>query len=462
MTTHYTKYFRFPVPDFLAEPWVTQLSNTFDMIDAQMWGVQASSQLLPWTNSTTYSIGQVAIDPDFSTVWECQVAHVSAAAPTTFSQDRTANPTYWTFGVIAVADAVTINYNNATSGMASQNVQAAIDELRGTTIGDAPNDGKQYARQSQLWTLVASGGSGGGGGPPPSDAIPGMDDPVSGKAGTSTLYSRGDHIHPSDTTKAPVNNPSFTGVTISLGGPVLISRSGGYTNVMNGDGGAPALGLGGASNPTNFYNATTHLFRSVDGSSTFVGVTSAGMSLTGTLNVTGGGSFTVSPTAPTPTVGDSSNKVATTGFQVSNIADGIVTIPKIAAAAIATSADYWANNPNKLLTTDKVWGAAPPYTVADAATVTLDLSVAADYFWTIGNVGRTLANPINGKPGQKGIIYIRQDGTGNRTITSWGNQWMFSGGSKPVLSTAANAWDTISYVCFNSALFFAVFNKGYA
>ena len=43
-----------------------------------------------------------------------------------------------------------------------------------TKIGDAPNDGKQYARQSQTWTVVSSSGGGGGGGVwigdlPPSD-----------------------------------------------------------------------------------------------------------------------------------------------------------------------------------------------------------------------------------------------------------------------------------------------------
>src|SRR5262245_61654589 len=29
--------------------------------------------------------------------------------------------------------------------------------------------------------------------------------------GSSTLYSRGDHVHPTDTTRAPLNSPAFTG-----------------------------------------------------------------------------------------------------------------------------------------------------------------------------------------------------------------------------------------------------------
>lgn len=43
----------------------------------------------------------------------------------------------------------------------------------------------------------------------PSDASPAMDGTAS--AGIATTYSRGDHVHPSDTNKANINNPSFTG-----------------------------------------------------------------------------------------------------------------------------------------------------------------------------------------------------------------------------------------------------------
>lgn len=44
----------------------------------------------------------------------------------------------------------------------------------------------------------------------PSDASPAMDGTAS--AGVATTYSRGDHVHPSDTNKANINNPSFTGI----------------------------------------------------------------------------------------------------------------------------------------------------------------------------------------------------------------------------------------------------------
>ena len=78
--------------------------------------------------------------------------------------------------------------------------------------------------------------------------------------------------------------------------------------------------------------------------------------------------------------------------------------------------------------------------------MTPDFSTGIDFSWTIGAAGRTLNNPTNAKPGQKGVIYLIQDATGGRTITTWGNTYKFPGGTKPTLSTAANAVDIVSYL----------------
>ena len=43
----------------------------------------------------------------------------------------------------------------------------------------------------------------------PSDATPAMNG--SGAPGVSSDYSRGDHVHPSDTSKADIDSPVFTG-----------------------------------------------------------------------------------------------------------------------------------------------------------------------------------------------------------------------------------------------------------
>lgn len=56
-------------------------------------------------------------------------------------------------------------------------------------------------------TFVAEAGGAGSGSP--SDATPLM----SGTAvpGLSVQFARGDHVHPTDTSRAPINSPAFTG-----------------------------------------------------------------------------------------------------------------------------------------------------------------------------------------------------------------------------------------------------------
>jgi len=138
---------------------------------------------------------------------------------------------------------------------------------------------------------------------------------------------------------------------------------------------------------------------------------------------------------------------------------------RAAASAIpvaATAAEYLANSaPTKMLTPGAVWTAGNQLQLTDAATVTPDFSLGIDFQWTIGAVGRTLANPLNAKPGQKGILILRQDTTGNRTITTWGSAWLFPGGVKPTLSTAGFAFDVVSYFVLSSSLIFCTFNADF-
>jgi len=133
------------------------------------------------------------------------------------------------------------------------------------------------------------------------------------------------------------------------------------------------------------------------------------------------------------------------------------------APAAATAAEYIANSaPTKMLTPGAVWAAVvTPTTLTDAATVTPDFSLGIDFAWMLGAVGRTLANPINFKVGQKGLIYLTQDGTGSRTITTWGSMWKFPGGVKPTLSTGPFAGDAISYVVINSTAIYCTFNADF-
>ena len=56
---------------------------------------------------------------------------------------------------------------------------------------------------------VGPAGADGSGGGTPSNAPPAMDSVAA--PGTSALYSRGDHVHPTDTSRAPLASPVFTG-----------------------------------------------------------------------------------------------------------------------------------------------------------------------------------------------------------------------------------------------------------
>jgi hypothetical protein len=85
-----------------------------------------------------------------------------------------------------------------------------------------------------------------------------------------------------------------------------------------------------------------------------------------------------------------------------------------------------------------------PVSVAVASSaVSLDFSTGNN-FTTILNGNVSIANPTTPQPGQSGIIYIRQDGTGSRTM-SFNSDWDFAGGTAPTLSTAASAVDVLIY-----------------
>lgn len=64
----------------------------------------------------------------------------------------------------------------------------------------------------------------------------------------------------------------------------------------------------------------------------------------------------------------------------------------------------------------------------------------------------TLSNPTNLIAGNSGMLTIKQDATGSRVIT-WGSAYKFPGGSKFVLSTAANAVDQIAFYTDGTSVF---------
>jgi hypothetical protein len=113
---------------------------------------------------------------------------------------------------------------------------------------------------------------------------------------------------------------------------------------------------------------------------------------------------------------------------------------------LATVLDYLGNAANKLLTPAIIWGAAAPQGIVGTP-FTPDLNTAIDFIWTLNGPNCQINNPSNLKGGMKGLIYVVQDATGGRTITTWGTAYKFTLGVKPILSTSPGAIDIISYAC---------------
>lgn len=139
-----------------------------------------------------------------------------------------------------------------------------------------------------------------------------------------------------------------------------------------------------------------------------------------------------------------------------------VLTPANLTAKEASVSEYRANTADRILTTDIVYSAAAEVTISYSSTTTLDFSTFINGTITLtGNV--TFANPTNqsGSVGKSGHIRIIQDATGSRTA-SWGTNWIFNGGTDPVLSTAAGTTDILYYKILANGVIHASLNRAVA
>lgn len=88
-------------------------------------------------------------------------------------------------------------------------------------------------------------------------------------------------------------------------------------------------------------------------------------------------------------------------------------------------------------------------TLTDASTVAVDSSLANNFNLTLGG-SRTLGVPTNMVAGRSGVISVRQDITGSRTLAyAW--VYVFVGGTAPTLSTGKLVFDQLNYMINNYA-----------
>jgi hypothetical protein len=147
--------------------------------------------------------------------------------------------------------------------------------------------------------------------PLPSSTVP-LVDATPGLVGTSTAYARGDHVHPSDTSRAPLASPTFTGVpaapTASVGtsttqlattafvGAAITNVASSTSPLMDG---TAAVGIGTA------YARADHVHPSDTSRAPLASP-----------------AFTGTPLAPTTVAGTSNQQIATTAFVMAAVNTG--------------------------------------------------------------------------------------------------------------------------------------------
>jgi hypothetical protein len=85
-------------------------------------------------------------------------------------------------------------------------------------------------------------------------------------------------------------------------------------------------------------------------------------------------------------------------------------------------------------------------TLTDGATVTLDWSTGNQGIVTLGG-NRTLAF-TNLQTGQRYTLWVKQDGTGGRTLT-WPSYMIWDGGTAPTLATTGGHYDCFVFTCLD-------------
>lgn len=119
---------------------------------------------------------------------------------------------------------------------------------------------------------------------------------------------------------------------------------------------------------------------------------------------------------------------------------------------MATDAEiYAATSGNKAIMAQDLSTASAAVALTDAATISFDWTAGINRTVTLGG-NRTLGNPSNGIAGTWRRIQVTQDGTGSRTL-AYGNQYVFPGGTEPVLTTAAASVDVLNIYCRTSSIF---------
>jgi hypothetical protein len=138
--------------------------------------------------------------------------------------------------------------------------------------------------------------------------VPTMDDGT-GAVGSSKKYARSDHVHPSDTSKAPIASPTFTGIPVAPTAAVNTNTTQlATTAFVLGQGATVAPPMNGgtaAAGTSNAFARSDHVHPSDTSKAPIASPT-----------------FTGIPAAPTAAPGTNTTQIATTEFVTSAVAAG--------------------------------------------------------------------------------------------------------------------------------------------
>ncbi len=170
-----TPFLKLQKPPFDSVPWDEAINGNMDTIDAFIARYMSVPNYVGgWQNNTTYAAGQQVLDATTAIIYQCLVTHTSSPVPTTFAQDRTTFPFYWTQTsnvstpgvVISISDTPPANSKAGDFWFDSVGTQLYIQYSDGNSLqwvvvantgsstGEAPMDGNTYARRNGAWIQI--------------------------------------------------------------------------------------------------------------------------------------------------------------------------------------------------------------------------------------------------------------------------------------------------------------------
>lgn len=130
------------------------------------------------------------------------------------------------------------------------------------------------------------------------------------------------------------------------------------------------------------------------------------------------------------------------------------TNPNGIACGDSSGIGFW-NNCNQTWTKSQRGGQSATSITPTVGTFTLDMNSGQHFPLLLDHstCPCTVANPTNlaGAVGQVGLLAIQQSGSGSDTITTWGSDWKWPGGTAPTLSTSPGKIDVFPYYVWSTS-----------